>query len=694
MTRVNVLSIDTLQSNDLVAGAAPSGDKASNSGEFSKLVDSQMQTQQKEQTNYTSRASDKGANVDNDQDVSVDSEHALDSKNIDAQPNDAKTTEDEETSSQQRDAQASDTPKQVAGEEQVSEEQTTSQSLAKQAEQEAKPDDFMTLLAKSEKWLSGDAAKGDKNAGTQVSRSNEVNNLAADSTSSTETEAEADELSEVIGVQARASEVSVISSEGEAQNGTLSDKPSTSKLDELLAAHSSKGSEQKIDASKLGNDSQTSKDESTIDLSVGSQSAGNLVGIGNGLAQSTDLNTKIEPKLGAETAGAEEFTEEQSAVQLTNVLDTGASEAGAIEADAAGNGASSENSKQLSGDLSASQGANQGSTEGSSQNTLSAASQGSNTANDKSQTNEQSSVQSVNGLAASASNAINSANDQGLDAEQNAAAANDVQLTSNQQRNTNGAATQRTSGEPSAHVQQLNALADAAPAEQQEQNLNQGEHQQAETLQQQVETNSQQAQVSAPNSRMSFAETIAAANASQTHTTSSITNTENLTPEQVEQLEAAASRVIDSNLDIKKTQQLQTETINIYRRDFANAVKDKVMVMVNQKLQQVDIQLDPPELGNVHVRVNLQGDQAAVNFTVQNPQAKDALEQHMDKLRDMLQESGVDVGDANVAQHQQGNGKEQGRFGRGASGNEELSTAPENIAQLVKGSATGIDFYA
>ena len=167
-----------------------------------------------------------------------------------------------------------------------------------------------------------------------------------------------------------------------------------------------------------------------------------------------------------------------------------------------------------------------------------------------------------------------------------------------------------------------------------------------------------------------------------------------MTNEQIERLEAVSSKVIDSNLDIKKAQQLQTETINIYRRDFAEAVKDKVMVMVNQKLQQVDIQLDPPELGNVHVRVNLQGDLAAVNFTVQNPQAKDALEQHMDKLRDMLQESGVDVGDANVAQQQQGNGQQQGRMAQGNGAADEVTTLPDNIAQLVKGSATGIDFYA
>ncbi|NMP32916.1 hypothetical protein HII17_15265 [Thalassotalea sp. M1531] len=163
-----------------------------------------------------------------------------------------------------------------------------------------------------------------------------------------------------------------------------------------------------------------------------------------------------------------------------------------------------------------------------------------------------------------------------------------------------------------------------------------------------------------------------------------------------QQLDAISSRVIESNQEFKKVQQVQQETINIYRKDFANAVKDKVMVMVSQKLQQVEIQLDPPELGNVHVRLNLQGEQAAVSFTVQNQQAKEALEQQMGKLRDMLQESGVDVGDANVAQQQQSNDDKAS----GNLGNQQMADADdtmlveESLAHLVNHSATGVDFYA
>ena len=76
----------------------------------------------------------------------------------------------------------------------------------------------------------------------------------------------------------------------------------------------------------------------------------------------------------------------------------------------------------------------------------------------------------------------------------------------------------------------------------------------------------------------------------------------------------------------KNNIQLQQETLSMTRKDFADAVKDKVMITINQKLQQFDITLDPPEFGNMQVRVNLQGEQATVNFVVQNQQAKDALD--------------------------------------------------------------------
>jgi flagellar hook-length control protein FliK len=162
--------------------------------------------------------------------------------------------------------------------------------------------------------------------------------------------------------------------------------------------------------------------------------------------------------------------------------------------------------------------------------------------------------------------------------------------------------------------------------------------------------------------------------------------------------------VVSDTVQIQKNNsQLQYETISIFRKDFADAVKDKVMMTINQKLQQFDITLDPPEFGNMQVRVNLQGEQASVNFVVQNQQAKDALEQNMHKLRDMLSEQGVDVGDANVEQQNQ----QQNNEDKNLQQNNDKSTILTNGAQkddhnvehilsakLFDSSATSIDYYA
>ncbi len=196
--------------------------------------------------------------------------------------------------------------------------------------------------------------------------------------------------------------------------------------------------------------------------------------------------------------------------------------------------------------------------------------------------------------------------------------------------------------------------------------------------------------------------------------TASELNAQTVQATQVKQSNAAyfehqVSEVLNHNVasdtvQIQKNNvQLQQETISIFRKDFADAVKDKVMLTINQKLQQFDITLDPPEFGNMQVRVNLQGEQASVNFVVQNQQAKDALEQNMHKLRDMLSEQGVDVGDANVEQQdQQQNSNEQSlgeNNGNGSHLSNDATKEEGNVehtlsAQLFDSSATGVDYYA
>ena len=139
------------------------------------------------------------------------------------------------------------------------------------------------------------------------------------------------------------------------------------------------------------------------------------------------------------------------------------------------------------------------------------------------------------------------------------------------------------------------------------------------------------------------------------------------------------------------------------RKDFNEAVKEKVMVMINQKLQQIDIQLDPPEFGSMQVKIHMQNDQAVVNFVVQNQQAKEALDQNLDKLKNMMADSGVDVGDANVEQQaNQSSSNNDGNDQKQNSGNGKglfvESGTEQNIdvnsLNMYKASSTGVDYYA
>jgi len=150
--------------------------------------------------------------------------------------------------------------------------------------------------------------------------------------------------------------------------------------------------------------------------------------------------------------------------------------------------------------------------------------------------------------------------------------------------------------------------------------------------------------------------------------------------------------------NVRNGSQVASETLNMHRKDFVDQVKDKVMVMINKRLQQLEIRLDPAELGSMQVKLNMQNEQAAVSIVVQNSQAKEALDQNIQKLRDMLQESGVDVGDANI-EHRETSEQQEFAQSRGEDkhhpANGEDEQRAENItSNLYKASSTGIDYYA
>ncbi|WP_429188775.1 flagellar hook-length control protein FliK [Aeromonas veronii] len=135
----------------------------------------------------------------------------------------------------------------------------------------------------------------------------------------------------------------------------------------------------------------------------------------------------------------------------------------------------------------------------------------------------------------------------------------------------------------------------------------------------------------------------------------------------------------------------------------------KVNVMLAEKLQQAEIQLDPLGLGKMKIQIQMGADsQANVHFVVQHGQTREMLEQAMPRLRDMLAGQGIQLGQTQVQQQsqqqqqqgqptfngqgQQGQSSSQPRSGNGLVEGELTTSNPSLLVESTNGS--GIDFYA
>ena len=125
----------------------------------------------------------------------------------------------------------------------------------------------------------------------------------------------------------------------------------------------------------------------------------------------------------------------------------------------------------------------------------------------------------------------------------------------------------------------------------------------------------------------------------------------------------------------------------------AQQLKDRVMVQIQHKLQTAEVQLHPEDLGSMQIKLNLQQDQLSVQFVVQQGAAKEALEQQMPKLRELLEQQGIALTEGQVEQRQSGGQQEQRQARSGSSGGSEADLAPAQTVQI-KVSDRMVDFYA
>ncbi|MCP3867723.1 MAG: hypothetical protein GY703_06430 [Gammaproteobacteria bacterium] len=114
-------------------------------------------------------------------------------------------------------------------------------------------------------------------------------------------------------------------------------------------------------------------------------------------------------------------------------------------------------------------------------------------------------------------------------------------------------------------------------------------------------------------------------------------------------------------------------------KNWGQSVGDRVLWMVGQNVQGASLRITPPNLGTVEIQVTMQNDQASINFTAQNAAVKEALEAALPRLREMFNETNLQLANVDVShresQHQRGMA---GNSGGGAEADPEAGPGQDN----------------
>lgn len=87
---------------------------------------------------------------------------------------------------------------------------------------------------------------------------------------------------------------------------------------------------------------------------------------------------------------------------------------------------------------------------------------------------------------------------------------------------------------------------------------------------------------------------------------------------------------------------------------------ERTVTLLQQGVKSAELMLDPPELGPLQVRIQMQNDQAVIHFTSASAAVRDALDQTFPRLREMLQEQGVELLQADVSDQSSQEGADGG----------------------------------
>jgi flagellar hook-length control protein FliK len=86
----------------------------------------------------------------------------------------------------------------------------------------------------------------------------------------------------------------------------------------------------------------------------------------------------------------------------------------------------------------------------------------------------------------------------------------------------------------------------------------------------------------------------------------------------------------------------------VHHPQFADEAAERIVSLVTRGVERAELKLSPAELGPVEVRIDLRGGEASLAIVATQPATRDALEQALPLLRELLAQQGLALGEASV----------------------------------------------
>ncbi|WP_233078006.1 flagellar hook-length control protein FliK [Rheinheimera soli] len=286
-----------------------------------------------------------------------------------------------------------------------------------------------------------------------------------------------------------------------------------------------------------------------------------------------------------------------------------------------------------------------------------------------------------------------------------------VAQSEEQESETENLSTQASTADPKASIQAQSAAAVLAPVVKQSKVVPSEAKVTTEEVLKQIQTATLSAQgeqgassSSGESGQQSKAETLLSVIEQQKSSNPVATEINTFSSQLKSSLEKASAALTVTARDLVSEQSQKPvdplgQKLNLIQPEASNQLKEKMLMMVKDKVHTAEIRLDPSELGSMQIKISLQQDQMSVQFMVQQGNAKELMEQQMPKLKELLQQQGIELSQGSVQQQNQSSSGQEG--GRRTAGGQAVGTAADGSEQVndpalvpTKNPDRVVDYYA